>query len=588
MQSFIKFIADTSVPFNPDWLNDPDKMFRSLTTSGKIYFLMQQAIILNYLDRVYDKGLPTLIKEYKEKVSKWWLLDLESEVENMDTDDNSLEKEGYLNILALLDVDSSIQIDAERCSNWAAHQMEDIPVAVKNTFYSPYLLFAERARRSETLVEGDYAQGVESFTTQGPVVIPLVSYSGEILAVDNERLTFPSYKYDYADNHKFGSTPFSLGVESIFSYWRGYNWSGYSFNGLVGVLVAQCLELDTNTFPNNSLLWGYYHVYCNTLQWAPHGAGESNLWLSSESNTYRRSVLNFLTDLHDKYKIPFDDSELLARLVKGTVEDADKLHAFLVAKDPSEVSVEMYHAFQKSVFATYNELDLTKCKRLSSWELMDVTIHAKNSDRGVSFNTQQEEDSTPGRSKRLRTSGPSKDARLSDKTFAELDEELSGGDTAQTGDEDEDATAGGETEDTGLSDNSFDQMDQAIDPEAETTPDDEPSAPEENPSEDTEDITHTQHNTQVPDESWMDDKKGVELELSNRETTNSVLFKMELEAYIDSLLANPPDFLSVMKIEAIKRIKAHWFHLLTVECLVNLLNTFIKLPKHLNLQPEDK
>lgn len=588
MQSFIKFIVDTSVPFNPDWLNDPDKMFRSLSTSGKVFFLLQQATMLNYLDRVYDKGLPTLIKEYKEKVSKWWLIDLEYEVNKPVDEDTSLEKQGYLNILALLGVDQSTAIDAAFCTDYMINQREDAPVAVKNTFYSPYLQFTERARRSETLMDGEYAQNTESFSVPGPVALPLVSYSGELLIVDASKLVFSGYKYDYKDNYEFGQKPFSLGAESIFSYWRGYNWTGYSFNGLVGVLVAQCLDLDTNTFPNNSLLWGYYHVYCTALQWYPRGTGESNKWLSSESNIYRRSVLNFLTDLHNKYKIPFDDSELLARIIRDTVEDADKLHAFLTAKTPSEVSVEMYHAFQKSVFAGYNELDITKHKRLSSWELMDAIIHAKSSVRGSS-NTQQD-DSAPRVSTRRKFRGPSMDARLSDKTFADLDEELTGETTAQEGDEDEDATADVEQPTEGrLSDNSFDQMDETLDPEATTTPDDEPNEPEETPSEPIEDSTtqHTQH-TQEPDTTWIDDQKGVELELSDRETTNSVLFKMELEAYIDSLLANPPKFLSVMKVEALKRIKAHWFHLLTVECLVNLLNTFIKLPKHLNLQPEDK
>lgn len=585
MQSFIKFIADVSVPYNPDWLVDPNKMFRSLSTEGKVFFLMQQAIALNYLDRVYDKGLPTLIKEYKEKVTKWWLLDLEDEVNNLDSGDGTLEKEGYLNILALLNADQSNQIDAERCSDWAANQREDAPVAVKNTFYSPYLHFAERARRSETLADGEFAQNTESFSVSNLVTIPTFSYRGTLLSVNHE-LSYPGYKYDYKSNHKYGTSPYGMGVESIFSYWRGYNWSDYNFNSVVGVLAAQCLDLDTNTFPNNSLLWAYYDIYCKVSGWTPKGASESNfIWLSSESNFLRRCVLSFLIDLRERFKIQFDDSELLALLVKGdNAEDADQLHAFLQASQPTEVSVEMYNAFQKSPFARFDELDLIKHNRLSSRELMEASIDARNSETDPS-DTQQDDDSTSGRSRRNRSGRPSGEPRLSDSSFDQLDEETGmTEDPAQPDGEDEEATEGGEPNTGRLSDSSFDELDQSTEPEADaTTPDEEPTDPEGTP-EGTEDTTHNTQHTQVPDMPNMDDKKGVKLELSTGETVNSVLYRIELEAYIDSLLStNSPNILSAQKIEFLKRIKAYWINRLSPESLVNLLNSIVKLPKHLNI-----
>lgn len=82
----------------------------------------------------------------------------------------------------------------------------------------------------------------------------------------------------------------------------------------------------------------------------------------------------------------------------------------------------------------------------------------------------------------------------------------------------------------------------------------------------------------------MDDKKGVKLELSAGETANSVLYRIELEAYIDSLLANPPKFLSTQKVEFLKRVKAYWINRLSVESLCNLLNSIIRLPKELTIK----
>ena len=116
-------------------------------------------------------------------------------------------------------------------------------------------------------------------------------------------------------------------------------------------------------------------------------------------------------------------------------------------------------------------------------------------------------------------------------------------------------------------------------PAAATT---QPVVPDTNP-EGTEDTTHNTQHTQVPDMPNMDDKKGVKLELSAGETANSVLYRIELESFIDSLLANSPNFLSAQKVELLKRIKAYWLNRLSPESLVNLLNSIIKLPKHLNI-----
>ena len=582
MQSFIKFICPTNVPCDNAWLVDPDAAYRSSSTNAKVAFILGQAIALNYLERVFNSALPSLINEYKEKVVRDWLPELEYAV-GAESDDPEKTKAAYVQAEYLLM--QTGEISAEEIEAWMK-PIEGVPVTLQNTFYSPYLRFLERAHRAVNY-GGEYAKRTESFSIPGPVSLPTFALRGDCLCV-NEDITFPSYKYDYKSNHEYGNSQYGLGVASIFSYWRGYDWTNVNFNGVVGVLASQCLELDTNTYPNHSLLWVYNAIYCAVTGWEPHFKSESNLqWLSSESNLLRQCVLHFLMDLRNRFNMKFDDSELLAKIIGKDSEDADKLHAFLTVENPSEVSVEMYDAFQKSDFARYSELDLIKYKRLSGRELMEAAIDAKGSklsdksfdelDEGDPSDTPQEEPA----------SGTPEDApaetnrRLSDKSFDQLDEEQEEG-AAQPDEGDEAAETEGAEQTDELSDNNFDQLDADAGQDAEQTPDDEPNATEDNPSGDNEDQTHT-HNT-TPNVTRTDDKKGVKLELSAGETTDSVLYKIELEAYIDSLIANPPNFLSVQKVELLKRMKAYWLNFLNVDCLVGFLKSIIKLPKYLNLK----
>ena len=586
MQSFIKFICPTNVPCDNEWLIDPDTAFKAAGTNAKVSFILGQAVALNYLERVFNSALPSLINEYKEKVVRDWMPELEYAVES-ESDDPEKTKAAYVQAEYLLM--QTGEISAEEIEAWMK-PIEGAPVTLQNTFYSPYLRFLERAHRAANY-GGEYAESTESFSIPGPVSLPTFALRGDCLCV-NEDITFPSYKYDYKSNHEYGNSQYGLGVASIFSYWRGYDWKNVNFNGVVGVLASQCLELDTNTYPDNSLLWVYNDIYRAVTSWEPYFKEESNLqWLSSESNFLRQCVLHFLMDLRDRYNIKFDDADLLAKIIGKDNEDANKLHAFLTAEKPSEVSVEMYDAFQKSDFARYSELDLIKYKRLSSRELMEAAIDAKGSRlSNKSFDELDEEDSsdTPQDDPASDTPADEPKAnrrRLSDKSFDDLDAESEEEGAAQPDDGDDTAETENqpdETEESSDNDpNGTDGTEEGQD--ADTFPDDEPNATEDDPNGSDDNQSHT-HNTQHNEVTRTDDKKGVKLELSAGETTDSVLYKIELEAYIDSLIANPPDFLSVQKVELLKRMKAYWLNFLNVDCLVGFLKSVIKLPKYLNLK----
>ena len=93
--------------------------------------------------------------------------------------------------------------------------------------------------------------------------------------------------------------------------------------------------------------------------------------------------------------------------------------------------------------------------------------------------------------------------------------------------------------------------------------------------------SHTHTSLSIPK---LDDKKGVKLSLSEGESTNSVLYREELEAYIDSLLANPPSILSVQTISALERLKAYWLYMMPVDQLHDWLRAMIRLPKSITIK----
>ena len=83
-------------------------------------------------------------------------------------------------------------------------------------------------------------------------------------------------------------------------------------------------------------------------------------------------------------------------------------------------------------------------------------------------------------------------------------------------------------------------------------------------------------------------KKGITLELTPGENTDTTLYRLELETYVDSLLANPPKYLSVQKLDYLKKIKAYWFNILSVQALYDVLGTIISVPNTFKPKPPRK
>lgn len=582
MRSSFKFITAKNSPILNEWYVNRNSAYSNAPLGAKLFFLLNQSIILNYLDRAYA----TITSESSEWVYNTNILYLITEYKNnfivpeIEAIKNSLQSlsqpkfiEQIVEQLELLNMPSSLRVDAELCISLLNEYYTDtVPCAFEPhdaSFYKPYLRFLEKAVSTETLLDTNIVDRAHSFSVTGvEVTIPSFSASADNLLIVSYDQRFTGYEYNALKHIELDKT-LNVGTSSIFSYLYGYNWSTWTFNGFLGVLASMCLELDATAIPSNSLMWVYYLLYRTVFKWNPRATTRSNsLALSSSINSARRCTLAFVAAVRDRYGVEIDDTDLLSNLLSNgnNTRDTDTLKEYLNVKDASDISVEMYTAFKRSTFGTFEELDFRKRKKQSLDEL--IALQAR-SDKEVSPTTPGMEDSTFSLSSVLtgNVDRRSKAKNAAGDKYYDVDAEQADADKKAEGDE-------------------------PADPEEVTkpeNPDSDDANPTEDPStmpggdtdemDDNED-THTQR--PLP---RVSDIRGVRIDFSEKESTDTVLYRFELKAYVDSLLANPPKYLDVQTITYLKKLKAFWWNCLSVQTLYDVLNSMVKVPKAYRIKP---
>lgn len=564
--SFLKVIEIPSSNPPVEWQNNVENAFKHAKPGEQAAFLLEQALVLNYLTRLYgEEGLPILIDEYKKFVKSWFVPAVKANFYSKDPD--PIVKMAFLNIEVLLGL-SNGKLNADECTKVFNSQLFNIPHAVDASFYAPYVLFVERTSDITKYIESETMNNARSFNVSTACSIPSFQIVGRSLYVHYET-TFSSYQLDYKQLGKLVAE--NICPNSIWSYWAGYNWRGIEFSGVMGVLAAQCLERDANAIPKGSIMMGFYEIFRKMIPQTSRIDQSNSLALLSETQ-HRRCIIKFLCYLRTTYGVTFDDAELLDRFImESGLDDATTLHKFLVSEDAREISVEMYNVFKRSCFGTFSELDMVINGRTVRENHSGSLINAKKTDDGEDPDAQQEEDDPEAPKKGKKS-----------------EEESAPGDSPSAGGTTDEAVFDGP--DAGNQDSPTEDPNEAqSNQEGGTTPDSQPDEELKNPDESSatdqmETDTHTQQKPKLPSVPKLDDKRGVKLSLSEGETTSSVLYRKELEAYIDSLLTNPPSILSTQTIAAIKKMKAHWLYLLSVKDLHSWLSAMVRLPKSVTLK----
>ena len=559
MQSVIKFIAMDNSPISDAWLKSPDLAFAALSGLEKGVFLLHQSIALNYLNRLYDNSLLPDLKSYHWKCSKQWMPDLESVIEN--TTEEGVEKEmlksAYQHCHILLGL-SKGAVNRSAISSIFSTEYSG-PITMAPSFYVPYLKFVEKAPRSVSLTTPELIEK-EAFVTEN-VTLPTFFFMGRILKVSYEAV-FSSYKYSASKTKSFGEAPFSNGVDSIFAYWIGYDWKGKSFNNMVGLLAMNALELDANITQTIPAADAFRTLYSYVFNWTAHVG--INAALSSDTIFFRRCFLSFMVLVRERYGVLFDDKELLTSFINdGTIKETDNIHQFLDATKASEISVELYNSFKKGIFGNFAELDsYHQLIKADSGMMMNATTKKKKKPVKDDDTTQEPDDENPDDDDNDIPEVPDIEPQPD-----ELPDTMGDtpGSTPVVGDIDEDDESEGDS-----------QSDTPADPDSEPTED------EQDPDADSaqeESATHTK--LVLPK---VGDSKGIKLELSQGESFDTVIFRFELEHFIDTILANPPKSFSPTKIQFLTKIKAHWINTLSIPCLIDLIRKVVHVPKTFNIK----
>ena len=529
--AFLKFIYKSGDAFSPDWIADPVRRFRNGTPAEKARFCLEQAIMLSYLEYLYGKKSTLILYQYRDFFERWYM----SELGTMCAESNAAYIKPIYTTCAILLGSMPGKIDTSEVFRYLADDTVDCPHTVDKSFYEPYLKFKENVSDLKQYVENEQMNKVRSFTISHPCTIPSCKVSGRFIIVNYE-IELSSYSFSYTNLKDIIED--MLEVDTIFTFLAGYHWSGKNTTGVFGVLASQCMTYDFNDLDLDSSMLGFIEIYTKIIN--PKFKPENSLALSTALTQQRRKIVRFLIYLRKHHRIVFEDANMLADYVDSVdPDDNHPLKQYFISL-PKEISSEAYTAFRNSRFEKFEELDKLR--------------------------------------KGYRNAAGGGDGQGAD--MSDSDDQDSSNKNAAPGSENqstEDELKGLESP-TGIQDSSKD------DGESKTNDSDSVTDAEQN-SEQNQD---PEEKDELPPLPRVSDKKGVKLKLSEGESPDTVLYREELRAYIDNLLNNPPNNLSVQTLAAIKKIKANWLYLLDVECLYKFMSALIKMPKSLKVKPPKK
>jgi hypothetical protein len=373
--------------------------------------------------------------------------------------------------------------------------------------------------------------------------------------------------------------PYPISADSIFGYLAGYNWKDLNFSQLLAILSTYCFDLDNTNVANNSYELIYKIIRAAVTSYKPAVSPYvDSLAASFDDATIRRLFITFAVDLRKLYGLKLDDAQTLATIMgNNKQDDIEDLTNYLSATDVTDVSTEMLKAFKRSIFADFEELFVenrsSKKKDLMVAEEAIVSLHDLSllkENLKVLYRKCMRITDTAAFSNASNVDGSESWSTEADdfqqKTGDSPEEEggTASGDVGATGDDDTSGTESDATKETSTTEND------------ETTSSNNPEPPKE------------KENAHIPDLPDVSDKKGVKLELSSSESTDTVFYRLELKTYINSILANPPKSLSVQKIEMLKKIKAYWINTLSPQCIHDVLNAIVRLPSMFKIHKRGK
>lgn len=610
--SYIKFIKAADSPIPDAWRYNADQAYMSLSDDERAYFVFDQVLAIRYLYLAYGGGIPTLIRNYGINVwEKVRSLITQKEAYERSDSKTKLEKQSFIELVSIIvriaggwtientqSVCEWVRRNARSTGNYPK-AIIDIPTCL--AFYDTFIKYLNPTLRNN------------GFTTRESVSLPSIALIGQSITFG-----YGAVHSNYNMNKQLRNNLVAaqIPLNSFFDFISGFNPS--SNNGmmsLIGILATYSLDLDSSwlyvnysdspqILDNPRSKFGLMETVRNTsneskifnflrrsiCRFEPYIQTPFDTLETRSETSFRRLFISFLIVLRRQYHLTFEDNEI-AVLSSAMGEGEDGLKDYLKSS-PGDVSVEAINAFNDSVFSEFPELHL---ENRVTHEYDDLEIDTQHRDTAA-----LKENLKAMRTHDAAITGPAplrdatNDVDKSDAKSAAskgldqaLDSMPTDDSTEQGGNANGDLTdQGNESGDSGATGDDDTPGTKSDNGKEESTDKDNTEKSDTGDSSDTTRDKISMH--PVPDIAKVSDKEGVKLELTSSETTDTVFYRMELKAYIDSILNNPPRTISQQKIQVLKKIEAFWLNIITPQCLYDLISSVIKLPSEFKIHKGKK
>lgn len=559
MITCIDFIADRNCRKHiSEWHNNATDAFHKLDIRGQVRFLLDQAIAIHYLDKMYRIDCHPILTEYRDYIKSLYIgvesillkekklyqnvehytsmnLDVCAEISNLinvqyfNNEEPTLKKEANISLIYFILFESE----------W----MEKTPRAIPSSaFVSTFLSYSNIRKRQHS--NRHCVEDTDKYTSDDSCPLLTFYFSCGALLIE---------KYEYSIGTVFAPSEEILNKDSFKEYpFLGYllcfDLSSANLKDLFVKFADMCLHADYDLIRSNNHQL-FYRLRSTLFQFKePSITGNRRYFHDIEE-----VICDFISYAVDKYNIKGVDRAFIAALMESNddecrCDDSKKeLVNFLKCTNQSEVSNEMYNAFKISSLRNVKQLDIfsQNISRVAQEALEDEGDLDNPSDPAPADATDE----------------TTNDAELGDPND----------DPAPADDpEGDDTPPADDPADPGLDDPNGDQA-------PSDNPDDgEGSGDPEGTSDSTQDDTHT---PEVPQPNTSD-KRGIVFELvsADDETVDSILFKEEMEVYLKTILDNPPATMSPQHVQLLTCLKRYWLHVLSISTIQEIVAVATKLP----------
>ena len=353
----------------------------------------------------------------------------------------------------------------------------------------------------------------------------------------------------------------------IYDYLARFNFAGCAIETIIGKIGEMCMSFDiartgvtssqkVAAIVRSHVLGLVNFSGCTTGIYTPYEVAN---FYSSDPGYYRGYGLFdatkvFIDFLVKKYGATLEDKYLVARLFKGlAVTKEQKESADYLAKQGGSASADELASYQKELGS------LEALQFISQNNALLVAQSQETNPKAAA----EGEDTENKESESKENESESKDTESDNKGESESGDDSP--DSDQPEETEEDDTSEDDEEETG-----------------------EEAGGEESGTDDaSSDATSSSDVNDMPSEDEQpntSDSRGFKFKVANpeAETTDSVMFREEMDHFLANILANPPEDLSPQNIQTLTSLHRYWLHTLSIGTIMGIVGSCIKhLPESL-------